>query len=136
MLTRCRDADAMSAGGQARGAVMDRSRQWTTRQTIGSNQWTSSTRGIRSLGRRLHALLLSVLMLLAGAVVAVATSGSAHAATLPAGFQESIAFSGLTNPTVVRLSPDGRIFVAEKSGVIAASSESTQPLAPPYPTTR
>jgi glucose/arabinose dehydrogenase len=57
-------------------------------------------------------------MLLAGGVVAVTTSGSAQAATLPAGFQETIAFSGLTNPTVVRFSPDGRIFVAEKRGVI------------------
>jgi PKD repeat protein len=56
-------------------------------------------------------------MLLAGAVVAVTTAGPAHAA-LPTGFQEQIAFSGLTNPTVVRFSPDGRIFVAEKRGVI------------------
>ena len=37
---------------------------------------------------------------------------------LPAGFQESIVFSGLTNPTAVRFSPDGRVFVAEKRGVI------------------
>jgi glucose/arabinose dehydrogenase/PKD repeat protein len=57
-------------------------------------------------------------MLLAGAVVAVTTPGSAQAATLPAGFQEQVVFSGLTNPTVVRFSPDGRVFVAEKSGVI------------------
>jgi glucose/arabinose dehydrogenase len=34
------------------------------------------------------------------------------------GFQETIAFSGLTEPTVVRFSPDGRVFVAEKSGLI------------------
>jgi PKD repeat protein/glucose/arabinose dehydrogenase len=57
-------------------------------------------------------------MLLAGGVVAVTTSGSAQAATLPPGFQETTVFSGLTNPTVVRFSPDGRIFVAEKRGVI------------------
>jgi glucose/arabinose dehydrogenase/PKD repeat protein len=37
---------------------------------------------------------------------------------LPSGFQESIVFSGLTNPTAVRFSSDGRIFVAEKRGVI------------------
>jgi glucose/arabinose dehydrogenase len=42
----------------------------------------------------------------------------ARAATLPADFQESIAFSGLTNPTVVRFASDGRVFVAEKSGLI------------------
>jgi glucose/arabinose dehydrogenase len=57
-------------------------------------------------------------MLLAGAVVAVTTSGSAHAATLPPGFQETTVFTGLTNPTVVRFANDGRVFVAEKRGVI------------------
>ena len=41
-----------------------------------------------------------------------------HAATLPAGFSESVVFSGLTQPTAVRFSPDGRVFVAEKSGLI------------------
>jgi glucose/arabinose dehydrogenase/PKD repeat protein len=40
------------------------------------------------------------------------------AATLPAGFQESVVFSGLTSPTNVEFSKDGRIFVAEKRGLI------------------
>ena len=40
------------------------------------------------------------------------------AATLPAGFSESTVFSGLTFPTAVRFSPDGRVFVAEKSGLV------------------
>lgn len=40
------------------------------------------------------------------------------AATLPSGFTESVAFSGLTFPTAVRFSPDGRVFVAEKSGLV------------------
>ncbi|MEA2305887.1 MAG: hypothetical protein QOH43_3167 [Solirubrobacteraceae bacterium] len=34
------------------------------------------------------------------------------------GFAERVAFSGLTEPTAVRFSPDGRVFVAEKSGLI------------------
>jgi glucose/arabinose dehydrogenase len=34
------------------------------------------------------------------------------------GFQETTAFSGLTEPTTLRFSPDGRVFVAEKSGLI------------------
>ncbi len=34
------------------------------------------------------------------------------------GFSESVVFSGLTNPTQIRFLPDGRILVAEKSGVI------------------
>jgi glucose/arabinose dehydrogenase/PKD repeat protein len=56
---------------------------------------------------------------LASSVAAVGTAAQpAAAATLPPGFQESTVFSGLTNPTVVRFSADGRIFVAEKRGVI------------------
>jgi glucose/arabinose dehydrogenase len=43
---------------------------------------------------------------------------NAQAATLPSGFQEVTVFSGLTNPTSIRFSPDGRVFVAEKSGII------------------
>jgi len=36
----------------------------------------------------------------------------------PAGFQETVVFSGLNQPVAVRFAPDGRIFVAEKSGII------------------
>jgi glucose/arabinose dehydrogenase len=36
----------------------------------------------------------------------------------PDGFQETVAFSGLANPATVEFSPDGRIFVGEKSGLI------------------
>jgi glucose/arabinose dehydrogenase len=43
-------------------------------------------------------------------------------ATLPPGFQEQVVFSGLTNPTVLRFSPDGRVFVAEKSGLVKVFS--------------
>ena len=42
----------------------------------------------------------------------------AEAINLPAGFQETVAFSGLTEPTAVRFSPDGRVFVSEKGGAI------------------
>src|SRR5262245_20054127 len=41
-----------------------------------------------------------------------------EAGTLPANFQESTVFSGLSTPTVVRFASDGRIFVAEKGGTI------------------
>ena len=40
------------------------------------------------------------------------------AATLPTGFSDTTVFSGLTNPTNVRFASDGRVFVAEKSGVV------------------
>ena len=43
-------------------------------------------------------------------------------AAVPAGFTETTVFSGLTNPTAIRFSPDGRVFVAEKSGLIKVFS--------------
>jgi glucose/arabinose dehydrogenase len=45
---------------------------------------------------------------------------SARASVLPTGFSESVVYSGLTNPTNIEFAPapDGRIFVAEKSGII------------------
>src|SRR5262245_53469099 len=49
---------------------------------------------------------------------ASSTIAPAAASSLPPGFQEEIVFSGLTQPTAVRFSPDGRVFVAEKSGLI------------------
>ena len=51
-------------------------------------------------------------------VAVVATAEPAAAVSVPPGFQEEIVFSGLTEPTAVRFSADGRVFVAEKSGVI------------------
>ena len=53
-----------------------------------------------------------------GAAALLVIPGKPEAATLPSGFQESIVFSGLTNPTAIRFASDGRVFVAEKSGVI------------------
>lgn len=42
----------------------------------------------------------------------------AAAGTVPAGFHESVVWSGLVNPTAIRFAADGRVFVAEKSGTI------------------
>jgi hypothetical protein len=71
--------------------------------------------------RFLHAAVLAVhLLLLAGGLAA---------STLPAGFQETTIFAGLTLPTAVKFASDGRVFVAEKSGVIKvyASLSATTP---------
>jgi glucose/arabinose dehydrogenase len=40
------------------------------------------------------------------------------AGTVPANFQETVAFSGFNLPTSLAFAPDGRVFVAEKSGAI------------------
>jgi len=42
----------------------------------------------------------------------------AAAVVLPSGFQQTTAFSGLIQPTAVQFASDGRVFVAEKSGLI------------------
>ena len=62
--------------------------------------------------------IVAAIVALASAVLFLVAAPKPAAATLPSGFQESIVFSGLTNPTALRFAPDGRVFVAEKSGVI------------------
>lgn len=61
---------------------------------------------------RAGALALFALVL----VLAVGT-GSASAG-LPAGFQDTVVFSGLSAPTTVRFASDGRVFVGQKNGVV------------------
>jgi glucose/arabinose dehydrogenase len=61
---------------------------------------------------------LVAMTMAASSLVVVGTTEPAAAASLPPGFQEEIVFSGLTEPTAVRFSPDGRVFVAEKSGLV------------------
>jgi Glucose / Sorbosone dehydrogenase len=74
---------------------------------------------MRARPRTLVSRLVIGLAIVLGLVVPnLAIPAPAHAATLPAGFSDSAVLSGLTNPTVVRFSPDGRVFVAEKSGLI------------------
>jgi glucose/arabinose dehydrogenase len=74
--------------------------------------------GRRSFGVIRHAGEVVALMLVSSCLVVVTTTELAAGASLPNGFQEEIVFSGLTQPTAVRFSPDGRVFVAEKSGLI------------------
>jgi glucose/arabinose dehydrogenase len=53
---------------------------------------------------------------------AAGTAEPLAAATTPSGFADTTVFSGLAAPTAVRFSPDGRVFVAEKSGLIKVFS--------------
>jgi glucose/arabinose dehydrogenase len=59
-------------------------------------------------------------------VVALAPA-AARAVALPAGFQESVVWGGLTYPTNIEFAPNGRVFVAEKSGVIKVFDSPTDP---------
>jgi glucose/arabinose dehydrogenase len=51
----------------------------------------------------------------------------AAAAALPSGFTETTVFSGLNLPTEVQFASDGRIFVAQKGGVIKVFDSLTDP---------
>src|SRR5918994_4982295 len=86
---------------------------------------TNKSRVQLSPAHRVNKHVVRVLvMLTAGALAATLLSfllrpiEANGATTLPPGFQESVAFSGLTAPTNVEFSKDGRAFVAEKSGLI------------------
>ncbi|HJS23857.1 MAG TPA: PQQ-dependent sugar dehydrogenase [Pyrinomonadaceae bacterium] len=51
-------------------------------------------------------------------VATLLTFSSANAATVPAGFTDSLVAGGLSNPTAMALAPDGRIFVCQQNGVL------------------
>ena len=51
-------------------------------------------------------------------LVTLLSPPAAQASVLPTGFTESVVWSGLNNPTNIEFAADGRIFVAEKSGLI------------------
>jgi glucose/arabinose dehydrogenase len=55
---------------------------------------------------------------LAGFVALGLSPQDGQAATVPSGFQDSVVIGGLDEPTAFRFAPDGRVFVAEKTGKI------------------
>jgi glucose/arabinose dehydrogenase/PKD repeat protein len=79
---------------------------------------------MKRLARLNASQLLRVWMMLAAVILAVVLVAllcplKANAvATLPSGFQQGVVISGLREPTNVEFSKDGRVFVAEKSGLI------------------
>ena len=71
--------------------------------------------------------LASIAILLAVLASLLALAGPARAGEVPEGFEEQTVFSGLTQPTAIRFSPDGRVFVAEKRGLIKVFSDLDDP---------
>ena len=63
-------------------------------------------------------ILVALFALLGPASAPPPAPDRADAASLPTGFREVVVFSGLDTPTAIRFSPNGRVFVAEKSGII------------------
>src|SRR5262245_43792489 len=66
---------------------------------------------------RLWRVLGSAVVISSLAIVPLANRPAAATPVQP-GFQEEVALSGLVQPTNIEFSPDGRVFVAEKSGTI------------------
>ena len=60
---------------------------------------------------RWRGLIIAAAVVSGAALAAQAGPNGAGASTLPSGFRDSVVLSGLTNPTVLQLAPDGRIFV-------------------------
>src|ERR1043165_1306155 len=71
----------------------------------------------RSFPRKLHKLVHSVLIFVLILLLIGYPSETVHAALLP-GFEEFKAFEGLQQPTVIQFASAGRVFIAEKSGII------------------
>jgi glucose/arabinose dehydrogenase len=67
-------------------------------------------RGLR--GRRRHRVRASAVVVLAVSLLGLA------GCDLPEGFHDYVVFDGLVRPTAVEFSPDGRVFVIEKRGVV------------------
>ena len=68
------------------------------------------------------ALVVRVALPVVVALLAIGTAVPAEAGTLPTGFQDSVVFSGLDHPTAVRFAADGRVFVAQKNGILKVFS--------------
>ena len=69
--------------------------------------------------------VLALIAVLLGAVGAGAAPAIAQ--TMPLGFGETTVISGLDTPTAVRFAPGGRVFVAEKSGLVKEFESLTDP---------
>ncbi|HEY3723659.1 MAG TPA: PQQ-dependent sugar dehydrogenase [Acidimicrobiia bacterium] len=77
-----------------------------------------SRRNGRVFGARRYVVLAMVVAVIGAFVAVVPRAERAEAASLPSGFTSTAVFSGLTLPTAVAFSPDGKVYVAEKSGII------------------
>lgn len=67
-------------------------------------------------------MVLSAVLAVALALLAVVPPDGADASVVPQGFRESVVLGGLAQPTSVEFAADGRVFVAEKSGLIKVFS--------------
>ena len=60
----------------------------------------------------------SIVLTIVCCLLIVATNGLVAAATLPAGFSETLVANGLSSPTSMDFAPDGRLFVCLQGGLL------------------
>jgi len=72
-------------------------------------------RGRRAPSRHVAAVVASLTLVVVGLA----------GCNLPTGFHDYVVFDGLDRPTAIEFSPDGRIFVAEKRGVVKVFDDAT-----------
>ncbi|MCW2915212.1 MAG: hypothetical protein JWN52_3280 [Actinomycetia bacterium] len=85
------------------------------------------SRSARIASLRTRAVLAVSLLIPLVAIVSLTAADTAGATvTLPAKFEQRTAVSGLTQPTGLAFSPDGRIFIAEKSGLVKVFDPTTK----------
>jgi glucose/arabinose dehydrogenase/PKD repeat protein len=70
------------------------------------------------MSTRLRFAVSMLVAAMVGGGLAPLAGASPTPAAVPAGFQEQVVLSGLSQPMNMEFSPDGRIFVAEKAGII------------------
>jgi glucose/arabinose dehydrogenase len=98
----------MSTGTIERTRRVGQGRAWAALAVAGLT--TAPLERVRLLIRFSAAVLLAVV-----ALAAVGTP-SALSVGLPPGFQDEVAFEGLSEPTNMRFASDGKVFVTEKAG--------------------
>ena len=95
---------------------MLRLRDAAVRDRAGRRRRTSCG-GTRMAGKRWCAVMLAVAVAGFGSIW-TGSGERADAADVPAGFVDEQVLGGLELPTNVAFASDGRVFVAEKSGII------------------
>lgn len=91
---------------------------------------TSEQMGRMRVNRKQFTIIQSLGFVL---LLVLLSSLSLKAATLPAGFAETLVTSGLSNPTAMAFAPDGRLFVCQQGGQLRVIKNGTL-LATPFVT--
>ncbi|OXM50185.1 sugar dehydrogenase [Amycolatopsis thailandensis] len=79
--------------------------------------------------RSRRALAIGVVAPLVGTLAVALVAAAPAEAAVPAGFTDAVAIGGLSSPTATAFAPDGRVFVAEKSGVVKVFDSLADPTA-------